>query len=180
MKKFHLFILMAISTITYSQSPISFEKVIKTDSVGKSIIYSSVLEWFAVTYKNSSEVLQMTDIDAGIIVGNGSVGYNHKGLSYLCYEGYIHYKIKIYFKDNRYKVILSNFTHSNLRGNSPSCELGLITDAEKYAIKGMSKKYHNAVWNEIKVKMEDYSNSIFNSLELHTRKISTEKISDDW
>ncbi|MBU3928340.1 MAG: hypothetical protein KKB74_11085, partial [Bacteroidetes bacterium] len=60
------------------------------------------------------------------------------------------------------------------------CALGLITTADVYTTKGISKKYHNNVWSGIKLKAEQYSNEIFASLENKTKEIKIEKVGDDW
>jgi len=163
-----------LMTINLSaQDVISFEKVIKTDSIGKALLFSKIHEWFATTYNSANDVIQMVDKDAGIIIGKGSMKYFYG--KHSSYNGNINYTIKVYVKDNRYKVILSNFKHSGL-----GFDLGLITSAKIYATKGMYKKYHNKAWDDIKLKIEQYSNGIFNSLENKTKNNNDIKIGDDW
>jgi len=182
MRKINLIIgILIFTTLTLSaQDNLTFEKVIETDSVGKATIFAAINDWFATTYNSANDVIQMADKDAGIIVGNGSMSFSYGGMSYLCYEGYIKYTIKVYVKDNRYKVVLTNFNHSVKPGNGAQCALGLITNADVYTTKGMSKKYHNNVWSGIKLKAEQYSNEIFASLENKTKEIKIEKVGDDW
>lgn len=182
MRKINLIIgILIFTTLTLSaQDNLTFEKVIETDSVGKATIFATINDWFATSYNSANDVIQMADKDAGIIVGNGSMSFSYGGMSYLCYEGYIKYTIKVYVKDNRYKVVLTNFNHSVKPGNGAQCALGLITTADVYTTKGMSKKYQNNVWNGIKLKAEQYSNEIFASLENKTKEIKIEKVGDDW
>jgi hypothetical protein len=182
MRKINLIIgILIFTTLTISaQENLTFEKVIKTDSVGKSTVFVTINDWFSTTYNSANDVIQMSDKDAGIIIGNGSMSFSYGGLSYLCYEGYIKYTIKVYVKENRYKVVLTNFNHSVKPGNAASCGLGLITTADVYTTKGMSKKYHNKVWNGIKLKAEQYSNEIFASLENKTKNMKIETVGDDW
>lgn len=92
----------------------------------------------------------------------------------------IKYTIKVYIKENRYKIVLTNFNHSVKIGNGPQCALGVITTADVYTTTGMSKKYQNNVWAGIKVKAEQYSNEIFMSLENKTKDIKIEKVSSNW
>lgn len=161
-----------------AQENLTFEKVIETDSVGKTMIFATINDWFATTYNSANDVIQMADKDAGIIIGNGSMSFSYGGIFYLCYEGYIKYTIKVYIKENRYKIVLTNFNHSS--ENSPECALGVITTADFYTTTGMSKKFHNKVWAGIKVKAEQYSNEIFMSLEKKTKDIKIEKVGSDW
>lgn len=181
MKKINLlFGLLLIASLNINaQENLKFEKVIKTDSIGKNLLYSTINDWFATTYNSANDVIQMSDKDAGIIIGNGSMTYNRKGM-YTCYGGYIKYTIKIYVKDNRYKVVLTNFNHSVKAGNGAQCALGIVTAADVYATKGMSKRYHNKTWNDIKIKAEEYSNGIFLSLDKKTKNVKTETDEDDW
>ena len=181
MKKINLiFILLLVaSTNIYAQENLIFEKVIQSDSIGKSLLYVTINDWFASTYNSANDVIQMSDKDAGIIIGNGSMSYAKKGMSYQCYSGNIKYTIKVYVKDNRYKVVLTNFNHSAKVGHSPLCSFGGLTTADVYATKGMSKKYHNNAWSHMKVSAEQFSNGIFESLEKKTTIIKKEA-GDDW
>ena len=182
MKKMNLlFGLLLIASLNINaQENLKFEKVIKTDSIGKSLLYATINDWFASTYNSANDVIQMSDKDAGIIIGNGSMSYSKKGMFYMCYSGYLKYTIKVYVKDNRFKVVLTNFNHSVKVGNWPQCALGTLTTESVYATKGMSKKYHNNTWNDLKVTAEEYSNEIFESLEKKTKNIKAESVGDDW
>lgn len=107
------------------------------------------------------------------------MNYSFGKMGYLCYDGYITYTIKVNIKDNRYRVELINFKHSVKAGNSPQCALGFITTSEKYAESGMSKNYQNNVWSDIKLKAEQYSNEIFESLANSTKSIKDTTV-DNW
>lgn len=166
--------LIILMTINISaQDLVSFEKVIKTDSVDKVKLFSTINDWFATTYNSAQDVIQMIDKEAGTIIGKGSMKYFYGNNS--SYNGNINYTIKIYIKDNRYKVILSDFNHTGLSFN-----LGLITSADIYTDKGMYKNYHNKAWSDIKSKIEKYSNDVFNSLENKTKSINDKNKGDDW
>lgn len=166
MKKL-IFTSIFILSIFYSssQNPISFSKVIQADSIGKASLFIAVNEWFATNYNSAKDVIQMADKEAGIISGVGTFAYTFGKLSYSCYEGKLQYNIKIEVKDNRYRVELTNFVHSNNPGNSADCELGLITDAEFYTTKGINKGTQNKTWNDIKIKAEQFAADIFTSIE---------------
>lgn len=153
-----------------AQDKILYQKVIQADSMNKDQIYSSARSWFASTYGKADEVIQMSDKDAGLIIGKGVFEYSYKGLSYKCYSGYVEYEIKVEIKDTRYRVQLSNFTHAVDFGNNPNCALGVLSTSEIYTDRGMSKKYHNKVWTDLKLKSDDYSKQIFSSIQNHTNK----------
>jgi hypothetical protein len=166
--------LIILTTINLSaQSTLSFERVIKTDSVGRAKLFSTINDWVASNYNSAQDVIQMADKDAGIIIGKGTMKYFFKNLS--SYNGYINYTIKVYIKDNRYKVILTNFYHTGL-----SLNLGLITSADIYTTKGPYKNSKNKVWKDIKLKIKHYSNDIINSLDNKTKGISNKDKENDW
>ena len=179
MKKTILGILFIASLNIYAQENLKFEKVIQSDSIAKSLLFTSINDWFATTYNSANDVIQMSDKDAGTIIGNGSMDYSKKGMSYGCYSGYITYTIKVYVRENRFKVVLTNFNHSVKVGNSSLCSFGTLTTADVYATKGMSKKWHNKVWSDMKITVEEYSNGIFKSLEKKTTNIKLEE-EDNW
>ena len=163
----------------FSQENFTISKVIKTDEVGKNMIYVAINDWFATKYNSANDVIQMADKEAGIIIGDGSTDYTKQGMMYGCYVGSIKYTIKVYMKGNRFKVDITNFRHSVKPNASLDCALGLITNAENYTDKGMSKKYHNKVWNDIKEYSTSYAESLFLSLEERAKNIK-EEVTDDW
>jgi len=175
-----IFFVALLVVKSYAQDNLTFSTVIKTENVGKAQLFLVINEWFASTYNSANNVIQMADKEAGIIVGNALFDYSYGKLVYGCYDGYIKYTIKVYIKDNRYKIELTNFNHSVQIGNSEYCSLGIITTADLYTTSGMSKKYHNNVWSNIKSKSETYSLGIFKSLENKTETISNIKNTDDW
>lgn len=178
MRNILLFTFVFISTNIHGQENLNFEKVIQADKMSKSLIFIKVNEWFASNYSSANDVIQMAEKDEGIIIGKGNLSYNHKGYLYRCYEGYIGYTIKVYTKDNRFKVVLSNFQHTVIASNTEACQLGLITTSEEFTNTGISKKYHNIVWNDIKTQSEIFSKNIFRELEEAVNDNSFED--DDW
>jgi len=175
--------LIVLTSLNLSaQETLSFEKVIKTDSVGKKIIFATINDWFATTYNSSNDVIQMNDKDAGILIGKGLFEYNsnrHPFFSQYEYDGNIKYTIKIYVKDNRYKVVLTDFEHLGDL-TRPSYSFSIITTAEDSGYKGPYQKFHNENWRDIKLECEEYSKDIFTSLENKTKNIKVETSGDDW
>ena len=176
-----LFVSMGYFFSSYGQEKLTFSKVIEVKDVDKTSIYISLRDWISTYYRDTQEVLQMDDKDAGIIIGKAIFLYSMNNLAYAAYEGKIWYSIKLQVKDGRFKVEMLNFVHENKKGNAPTCNLGLITIAENYTDKGVQKFFHNKVWKDIKVKSERESNSIFSDLEKLAASIQTVKEdSDDW
>ena len=92
---------------------ITYSEVIKVDSLeSKMVLYSKAREWFAKTYKSSSDVIQMDDKESGKLVGKALMQVYHKALGSSFPSGYINYTISIYVKDGRYRYEITNFYHS--------------------------------------------------------------------
>tara|TARA_B110000908_G_scaffold123391_1_gene144715 strand:+ start:1303 stop:1842 length:540 start_codon:yes stop_codon:yes gene_type:complete len=167
-----------IGSQVYSQESIVFTKVVKYESLTKNEVFVIVNDWFASNYGSANEVIQMSDKESGKIIGKALFSYSFGKLSYTQYEGRVNYTIKITIKENRFKIDVNSFIHNVNPGNASSCELGLITNAELHSTKGISKRYHNKVWLDIKQKSEVYSNNIFNSIE--DKIVNYSKDDDDW
>jgi len=161
-----------------AQDPLSFEKVIKVDSIKSNAIYNGLKEWIGMNYRSAKAVIEVDDRDAGLMIISPRKDYSMGKLIYSCYDGTIKYTIKFQIKDGRFKVVVTNFIHNNDPGHNSSCEVGLITTSEEY--EGESrwdlKSFNNKVWKDIKIKAELLSNDLFN--EVGKIKFSTNKFND--
>lgn len=164
-------------TTTMAQEPLSFSKVIESPNKSKIELFNEVSDWFAVNYNAAQDVIQLSDKDAGIIVGKGAESYTFGKPMYLCFDGFINYTVKIQFKDGKFKVDISNFAHSVLPKNSAGCNIGLLTTAPEYKTDGMGKNGLNKIWDDLKEKAEEITNHIFIELKDKTSKLKTE---DNW
>ena len=88
---------------------ITYEGVITVQG-SKDQLYSKGREWFAKTYNSAQNVIQMDDKDE--IVGKALMQVYYKRLGMQREGGYINYTISIYFKDGKYKYLITNFYHT--------------------------------------------------------------------
>ena len=179
MKK--IFFLLAstlLYTHIYSQESVEFTKVIESENLSKNEVFVIVNDWFASNYGSANQVIQISDKESGKLIGKALLSYSFGKLAYSCYEGKVNYTIKISIREGRFKIDINNFIHNVNIGNSNSCELGLITDAELHSTSGIFKRYHNKVWVDIKQKIEVYSENIFTSIE--NKILNYSKDDDDW
>ncbi len=180
-KLFVICITLLLTTVASAQEPMTYEKVIQAENLDKTSIYVALRAWFSETYNSAKSVIQMEDKDAGLIIGNATRKYNHGGLSYLCYEGYLKYTIKVQIKDGRYRAEITDIRHEVLPGNARACILGLITTAEKHQEKGMQKNQNNKVASDIKVVMQEFSDMLFRGMEVATSNAKkAAETDDDW
>lgn len=176
MKKLTLILLLALTVQIYGQEPITYEKVLKAEGVNKSDLFFIISDWFASNYNSAKDVIQLNDKERGVIIGKGTMDYFYgEKRSNNSYNGHLDYTIKIYVKDNRYKVILTSFNHSG-----KSLSVRLITTDDVCTTKGMYKKYDNNTWKNAKLKAWQFSENLFTLLELKTSAFKFENESDDW
>jgi hypothetical protein len=91
-----------------------YSEVIPIDSTSKSEIFVSVLEWYNKTYKSGKNVIQASDKEGGMIIGNAvtkTIIYNNLGIKKD--GGYFSYTISVYCKDNKYKYVIDNITYNS-------------------------------------------------------------------
>ena len=87
-------------------SPYEFQ-LIDTLSGSKSEIYVKSFEWISKSYGSAKSVVDMSDKEAGKIIGKAIMSVDHiSGIS-----GTVSYIISIDVKDGRYRCILSDFSH---------------------------------------------------------------------
>lgn len=177
-KALFLCMLFLVATIQ-AQEPLSFEKVIQADSIKKDVIYTSLRAWFAKSTMDADKVLVMDDKDAGILIGNINLRYTRGVLTYIAYDGYLDFTIDVRIKDGRFKVIINNISHMKSNREAKVPDIGLITTEEKCPIKGLNSIPNQKVWVDIKYKMRNLSEVIFNELE-NTVKINQASKDTDW
>lgn len=153
MKIIYLPLMMLTSIIGFAQESYDFEKIIESKGENKSEIFIKMNEWVASTYNSANDVIQMSDKDAGKLIIKGLKKYRSTKFGYGCYEGLIKYTMKIDVKDEKVRVILTDFIHESI--NNPACGMGLITTKELHTEKGIRKKYNNFIWDDIKAELND-------------------------
>jgi hypothetical protein len=167
MKKVILFCMLLFSVLSLkAQEPLSFEKVITVDSVGKDVIFSKVSEWIASAFISTDGDYYTNRVD-GIITKDYSIAYKYGSFIYAAYDGEIRCKIKVAVKDGKFKVVLFNFVHKAIerRGQLEDFSMYMITTAEKSGKKGINKSGHDKAWTNIKARCEAKANDIFADFE---------------
>ena len=143
------FLFYFFSTIVNGQTPLLFTDAVQTTDTNqtKDALYLKAKEWFVETFKSANDVIQIDDKASGMIQGKGNIKYTYN----TNYNGYIHFTIKLWLKNGKYKYEFSNFTHESSAGNCFS--LGLITDSDIIAKPCKSYGYMNTLdkaWTDIK------------------------------
>jgi hypothetical protein len=187
-----LFIFSAFSVLGQNVTPtlpidsltkkISYSEVIKVDSLeSKMELYSKAREWFAKTYKSSSDVIQMDDRESGKLVGKALMQVYHKALGSTFPSGYINYTISIYIKDGRYKYEITNFYHTGqyVSGGNRIPDYGVCEKMINTTDKTMGMSYQKT-YNYYLYQMDNNIRDLIADLKKAMATKSTNSNNEDW
>ena len=108
----------------------------------KDQLYDKGLNWMAITFKSSNDVIQIKDKDNGKIVGTMVIQPDEPRI------GLVYVNITLLFKDGRYKYIITNFDY---QGTSEFRSWGLEQDLSIWKsnmAKGMQRKIKNVCFSK--------------------------------
>ncbi|MBL7103859.1 MAG: DUF4468 domain-containing protein [Bacteroidales bacterium] len=131
---------------------LSYQGVVKVEGANKNQLYLRGRKWFFESFKESEEVLEISDKESGELAGKGTFKVyfgNYDG-------GYVRYDIILEIKESRYRFTFKDFKHTFSQHNYGH---GLITN-DKYCpyeslTKTYGKKLANKNWQQIKVDIEE-------------------------
>jgi hypothetical protein len=88
-------------------------------------LYHKAREWFSKTYVSSKSVIDYTDVDNFKIFGNSMIDVTMKGnFGMLMDAGYVTYTISVFFKDKKYKYVISDFVNVRSPGMNENWGVG--------------------------------------------------------
>lgn len=163
-------ILMLFAVLSMSmaaqEKAIQCDSVIQAQGLDSKAIYQRVKGWVAESYNKASEVIQLDDAEHGVMVCKGNFEYTAPGgATYRYIDGIIRYTLKVQVRDGRFKVSMGDFTHeSNDIKYRDVWSFGLLTDREKYKMKGMQDKRWTKCWPDMKSKSMSYFEMICTAL----------------
>jgi hypothetical protein len=182
MKSLITTILIFSSLLIFGQTPLTFEDVVSLEeSIKKESLYNRGNHWVIEVFKNPQKVIQLTDKEGGQMICKGNFGYkasNPLWMGAYNTEGVINFTIKLFFKEGRYKYVITDFVHEPLRSGFQG--FGLITTDDECPIteKLGTSKWRKKVWDDIKMKIDEEVPGIIDSLK-DAMKEKTEQ-EDDW
>lgn len=155
--------------IDKSTNKITYSEVVPVDSsVSKQELFGRAREWFAKTYRSSTNVIQMEDKESGIIVGKALFQVYHRALGSNYPSGYINYTISVYLKDGRYKYVFTNFYHS---GQGMAAGYGVCEDMlnTKDNVLGLSyQKTYNYYLSQLDLQIQDIASDLKESMKIQS------------
>lgn len=129
-----------------STGKISYTEVVKIDSTSEEILYSRAKIWITNIFNSAKDVIQLDSKEDGIIICKGSLkahGLNRGGRDMSV--GYVHFTMKLSFKDNKYKYEFTDFIHDGI----DQFYGGNLEDLEpKGYMSGMG--YHKMIWDGVR------------------------------
>ncbi len=151
---FMVFVFFSILASTYGEEiePLSFTDVVNVNSVDSNELYMRAKLWFANSFADSKNVLEVEDKNAGILVGKGEFAYEpNVFMASSLTRGRIKFMVKIIVKNERYKYSFSDFVHQGSHSSASSpIDFGLITTAEvSPVIQGTSKGMRKKLWSHM-------------------------------
>lgn len=174
---FLIVFIFAIPALAQGQTAITYDEVIELEGVSKDDLFNRGNHWMINVFKDPNKVIQLKDKEGGQIIGKGNFSYkqskNGWGAS-IQTEGVVNFTVKLFFKEGRYRYILTDFTHD---ANWP---FGLVTDASDCGCKFplANKKWKWNIWNDLKEQINAKVETIVNSLESSMKKKTG--VDDEW
>jgi hypothetical protein len=174
MKKVILNTLILLSTSTaFSQTEKLELKVIDSLNFSKQELYVRARAFIAYSFKNSKNVIQMDDKDAGKIICKGSMTPASKGTFGMTYQNNVDFTLTIDVRDGKYRALISEIYHSGLgpkkeyaggaiENEKPACGTFFIPkkdwDKMKEAIKAEASAYLDSLKTAMnkEVKKDDF------------------------
>ena len=175
--------LILFSGFTYGQEkgiPFEFTDVVKVDSVSSLELYNRGNVWFATTYKSSTDVIQLEDKEAGVIIGKAIMPFKPSISLAEKATGSVSYTVKLYFKEGRYKVEIVDFVHKPYSSSKDAITCGVITNAVDCPVPNAAEAINvKLAWIDLKKKTQELAEGLIQELNKEMLK-PVESSSDDW
>jgi|TARA_B110000211_G_C13952357_1_gene496772 hypothetical protein len=157
--------------ISEKTGKVSYEGVVKIDSLSAQEIYSRANEWFAITFNSAQSVIQMNDAEAKKIIGKGSTNVMFRTFD----GGQFFYTISFFAKEGRYKYIITDIYHKSSPAN-PNGSGGDIANETPSC-----KKWYLTIkqWSDFRTQAETNINLLIDNLNQYMNKTNTLD-DDDW
>lgn len=157
-----------------------FDTIFKAENKSKDMLYSLAREWIASTFNSATDVLKMDDRLSGKLIAKGFTTIIVETGFYPTTEKF-HFTIKIYCKENRYRVIWTDLMTQNYPSDynyNPAKVSANYSLTNPYKKDGYTPQITRA---SIKGNIIKTIESFNNSIEIIMSKpMSNDSNSDDW
>jgi len=159
----NILFLLSISNV-YSQTERVELKIIDSLNLTRQELYLRARSFVAYNFKNSKNVIQMDDKEAGKIICKGSMTPLSKGTFGMTYKSNVDFTLTIDIKDGKYRAIISDLYHTGLgttkdaiggaiENEKPACGTFFIPKKDWDKIKEATKRDASAFLDNLKEAM---------------------------
>lgn len=125
----------------------------------KDELYLKAKSWLAKTFVSANSVIQLDDKEAGKIIGKGAMLYDD-GSDYYKVHHTVRYTLTVNVKNNKYRLVLSDFINEGYANNDKINGYGLLLDDEKF----LSLPYSKGVIEKVNINMKLLTESFKNAM----------------
>ena len=155
---------LLFGSILYAQTERVEFKVIDSLNLPKQELYVRARSFIAYSFKNSKNVIQMDDKEAGKIICKGSMTPSSKGTFGITYQNNVDFTLTVDLKDGKYRVVITDLYHSGLgpqkeyaggaiENEKPACGTFFIPKKDWDKMKEVIKKEASDYLESFKVAM---------------------------
>jgi hypothetical protein len=103
--------------IPTKENKIFYDTVIIVDSsLKKDVLFTRIRQWFVEKFTDSKSVLEVNDIDNGLLAGKGTYKYIiANGINF--HDGYLQFVMNVAVKDGKFHYQVYSFTASELNSS---------------------------------------------------------------
>jgi len=180
MKRLIILALLHLSIFVYAQEkpPITYEEVVKVDSVTKEELFIRARSWFNSAFKSSKDVLNINDKETGELTGKVLTEFYSKNFAGSGgTKGVLRYSVTIQVKEGRYKYLITNFIHESTAISAFPYSFNLITEDVEcpYKLGMTTRKWRNNLWKELQGKSRTQGEILAVSIKDAMNKVSLDK-----
>ena len=123
--------IMPIDSIT---NKITYQEVVELPNLTAEKLYLRAKEWFSSAFVSGKNVIDFDDNKGFKIIGKGTINIIFKNeLGNVGDGGNVSFTLSLFFKDNRYKYIITDFIHEQSPGMTSRSAIGGHLENEKPA-----------------------------------------------
>lgn len=119
MKKILFFVFVLLTCVLSTNAkgepgkPFVCDTVIQVPGQSAQQIYDNIKVWFADNMRSSNNVIQLDDANNKHIIGKANIQFKVNNFTFSNLTGVINFKIDVAARDERFRVILSDFEHES-------------------------------------------------------------------
>ena len=157
---------LPIDSTTKTVAFISIENI---DSVSKDELFSRALSWFGKSYNSAKKVIQTEDRLGGVIIAKPLFSMYSVGVfgEEMQLGNVVNYTLSVYVKDNKYRVIVSDFIYKS------STQSWIVPASGNTQNFSFSIKY----WNKVRTECIKEAEKVRISL---NKAMTIPKVKNDW